>query len=252
MELYHKIYGEGDPVIIIHGLFGMSDNWASFAKKLAESRMVITVDVRDHGKSPHTDDFNYALCAGDIAEFMQANWIYEADVIGHSMGGKIAMQMAYDHEDLVQKLIVVDIGPGGYSGGHENIIAALESVDLDQVSNRGEVEDQLSKRIADRGVVLFLMKNLKRKKEGGFQWKINLPLLSKKYPDIIGPIEVSGIEHPTLFIKGEHSAYIDDAQRAIIDHTFAEAEIVEIKQAGHWVHADEPVALFKTILTFLN
>lgn len=252
VDLYHKIYGEGEPVIIIHGLFGMSDNWASFAKKLSEDRMVIIVDVRDHGRSPHTADFSYALCAEDIAAFMEKNWIYEADVIGHSMGGKVSMQLAYDNPELVKNLVVVDIGPGGYKGGHEQIIQALLSIDISTVSSRKEVQEKLMEDIGELGTVLFLMKNLQRKKEGGFRWKMNLHLLKEKYPEIIGPLDISDIEHNTLFIKGENSNYIEEGQKALIGEIFAQAEIKEIKDASHWVHADQPDALFKNILTFLK
>ncbi len=252
IELYHKIYGEGEPVLIIHGLFGMSDNWASFAKRLSETRMVVLLDVRDHGRSPHTDDFSYALCAEDIAGFMEENWIYQADVIGHSMGGKIGMQLTYDYAELVQNLVVVDIGPGGYKGGHEHIIQALSSIDISAVTSRKEVQEKLMSEIEDLGTVLFLMKNLQRKKEGGFRWKMNLPLLREKYSDIIGPVDIGEIDHKTLFLKGEHSSYIEEGQKAMINDIFAEAEIKEIKNAAHWVHVDQPEVLFKNILTFLK
>ncbi|MBL4648388.1 MAG: alpha/beta fold hydrolase, partial [Aureispira sp.] len=142
MQLNYKVFGEGDPVLILHGMFGTLDNWQTIAKKLAEHFMVFIIDLRNHGRSPHSDEFDYAIMANDIQEFMESNWIYEAYVVGHSMGGKVAMQLASENPDLVTKLVLVDIAPKVYVGNHQTIFEALFSLDLDQLESRKEA-DQL-------------------------------------------------------------------------------------------------------------
>jgi pimeloyl-ACP methyl ester carboxylesterase len=253
VPLYHKIIGEGEPLIIIHGLFGMSDNWASFARRVAEERMVILVDARDHGRSPHTDEINYELIAEDLAKVMEDNWIHHADVLGHSMGGKAAMKLASLHSSMVSRLIIVDIGPGENPDRHTDIFNAMESVDLVNGHSRKEIEDHLLQDIHSISTVRFLMKNLARNKGfNGFRWKMNLPLLRKHFPDILASIELDHIDIPTLFVRGEDSDYIDPIQESIIEAHFNHYEIVDIPEAGHWVHADQPDALYDTLYDFLN
>lgn len=253
MHLYHKIIGTGDPVIIIHGLFGMSDNWATFAKRLSETHMVILVDVRNHGRSKHTDSFTYQDAANDIAELCEENWIYNATIIGHSMGGKLAMQLSHDHPEIVERLIVVDIAPVTYNGGHELIIKTLLGIDLGSAVTRKDIEEKIYKEIPDLVVVRFLMKNLARDKEnGGFRWKMNLPVLSQAYNNILAEIVIRDIDIPTLFVKGEKSDYILSEHEEIIDAIFESYEIVEIAEAGHWVHADAPEALLSLVQSFLE
>ena len=159
-ELNYKSFGSGPPLIILHGLFGTLDNWQTIAKKLADDFTVFILDLRNHGKSPHTQEHTYSLMAEDLSQFMESQWIYKAHVLGHSMGGKTAMQFANDFPDMLDKLVVVDIAPKVYAGGHQHILEALLSVDIDAVQSRKEVEQQLSKYIEEDGVKLFLMKNL--------------------------------------------------------------------------------------------
>jgi len=250
--LNHKIFGQGDPIIILHGLFGMLDNWQTIAKKLAENYMVILVDQRDHGKSAHTDEFNYTLLAEDLRVFMEENWIHEAHVIGHSMGGKTAMQFAADNPDMVEKLIIVDIGPKEYQAGHDTIFKALKSVPIDAVKSRQEVEDIISEYISEAGVRLFLMKNLQRRKEGGFRWKMNLDLLHRDYPNIIAAIDTHGeVDVETLFIYGTKSKYIQESEVEGIAEIFTNSKYVPI-EAGHWIHAEKPTELLEEVNTFLK
>jgi len=251
--LNHKIYGQGDPIIILHGLFGMLDNWQTVARKLAEDYMVILVDQRDHGKSNHTDEFNYQVLADDLQLFLEENWIHTCHIIGHSMGGKTAMQFAALHSDMVEKLIVVDIGPKAYKPRHENIFKALRSVPIDEVESRKEVEDIISKYIDDKGVRLFLMKNLKRKKkEGGFRWKMNLELLYKEYANIIAAIEPNeAIDVDTLFIYGSKSHYIEGSEIDGIKSVFTSAKFEEM-DTGHWIHAEKPDELVELVQGFLE
>jgi pimeloyl-ACP methyl ester carboxylesterase len=250
--LNHKILGQGEPIVILHGLFGMLDNWQSIAKKLAEEYMVILVDQRDHGKSDHTDAFNYNLLAEDLNKFLGKNWIHSCHIIGHSMGGKTAMQFAALYPDLIEKLVIVDIGPKAYEPGHELVFKALLDVPINKVESREEVEEIISKYIDDKGTRLFLMKNLQRKKEGGFRWKMNLTLLHKEYFNILSAIETEDpIEVETLFIFGSKSHYIIPSDIDEIKLIFPNSSFSDV-DAGHWIHAEKPDELLSLINGFLS
>lgn len=255
MELNHKVLGEGFPVIILHGLFGMLDNWQSVAKKIAaEGFMVYLIDQRDHGKSPFTDRFDYPTLAQDLATFMEQNWIYKAHLMGHSMGGKTVMQFAFDHGNMVEKMVVVDICNKTYSGGHEEILDAIRKVDAAHRQDRQEIYDFLKDQLKNEGVVQFLLKNLQRKKEGGYEWKMNIALLEQSYQHILDKVSSPHplFEGPGLFIKGEHSSYIQDGDLAPIKAEFPHSTVEIIKGAGHWVHADQPELLTQKVLQFLS
>lgn len=254
MQLNYKVFGSGQPVVILHGLFGMLDNLQVLARKLEQAGyMVYLVDQRDHGRSPHTDIFNYNVLAEDLNQFLEAHWLHQTIIIGHSMGGKTAMQFASHYTSDIQKLIIVDIGPKGYHGGHEVVFDALLAVDLNKLSSRQDAEDILMKKLGDYGTVQFLMKNLSRKKDGGFEWKMNLPLLYHSYKNILAPIEM---DHPvdidSLFIQGERSGYILEEDKKEILNKFPNAKFELIRDAGHWVHVDAPEALFKSVLEFIE
>lgn len=252
-RLNFKVFGEGEPVVILHGLFGMLDNWQTFAKKLSEDYMVYVVDQRDHGKSPHTDAFSYKLLAEDLHEFLTTNWIYECRLIGHSMGGKTVMQFAADYEDMVQQMVVVDIAPVKYEPGHETIFQALQAVDLASATGRSDVEETLKPYIAESGVRQFLMKNLQRDKEsGGFKWKMNLELLYKEYANILDDVVASDspIEVDALFVAGGRSGYVSELGKAAIHNRFAHARIETIADAGHWIHAEKPDELLELVTSF--
>jgi len=250
--LNHKIYGQGDPIVILHGLFGMLDNWQTVAKKLADEYMVILVDQRDHGKSKHTAEFNYKVLADDLNEFLEENWIHSCHIIGHSMGGKTAMQFSAMYSDMIEKLIVVDIAPKAYKPGHETIFKALLEVPIDEVQSRKEVEDIISKYIDDSGVRLFLMKNLQRKKEGGFRWKMNLELLHKEYSNIIAAIETEDtVDTDTLFIYGAKSHYIVPSEIDDIRKIYPSSRFEELN-TGHWIHAEKPDELVALVKGFVK
>ena len=185
MELNHKTFGQGEPLVILHGLFGTLDNWQTMARRFAENYTVILVDQRNHGRSPHLPGHSYELLANDLKEFLEANWIYEANILGHSMGGKTAMQFAMDFPDMVEKLVVVDMGIKEYPAGHNEIFEALFSLDVSKLESRSVAQKHLVSKINNLGVVQFLMKNLSRKKEGGFQWKMNLQALYENYEKIL-------------------------------------------------------------------
>lgn len=252
-QLYSKITGQGPPVIILHGLLGTSDNWHSIAASLAEHYTVCLLDLRNHGRSFHSHDFNYELMAQDVMRFMSDNWIQSASVIGHSMGGKVAMYLALHEPDLVDRLLVADIGVKDYPPGHLHIFDALSSVNLNQLTERRQAQDFLEDRLQNKDVVLFLMKNLTRDKEGHYHWKMNLPAIIANYDNIMkGFHESLSFDKPTLFVKGSRSEYIKDDDRAGIRSFFPNATFSSIEGAGHWLHADNPEAFLQICLAFLD
>ena len=253
MHLHHKILGEGRPLIILHGLFGTLDNWQTVGRLLSEDYQVFLLDQRNHGRSPHIPEHNYPALAADIDHFLEFNWINRPHIIGHSMGGKAAMQFALQHPEKVDKLVVVDIGPKAYSGGHEPIFYALQSIDLSQIKERSEAENLLRQYIPDYGVIQFLLKNLTRSKDGTYHWKANLPVLYDHYQEIVGEIKSDKpYEGPVLFIRGGTSRYILDDDWSDIHDLFPNARLATVPDAGHWVHAEAPDEILQLVRDFLK
>ena len=235
----------------------MLDNWQTLGKRFGESRMAILVDQRNHGKSPHADEVDYPSLAGDLEEFLEDNWIHEADVLGHSMGGKVAMQYALDFPDRVRKLIVVDMGVKQFPRGHDEIFAAMRSIPLtveegEKPLSRSQIDELLSARIAEPGIRMFLMKNLKRNKQNGYDWKMNLDALEKGYEEILRPIKGEPWPGEALFIRGGNSGYIKDEDWPGIQALFQNAQLATIEGAGHWVHAEAPGEVFRLVDNFLK
>ena len=253
MELNYKSFGEGYPIIILHGLFGTLDNWQTIAKKLAEHYSVYIIDQRNHGRSPHDETFDYVAMADDLQAFMESQWIYEAHIIGHSMGGKTAMQFALTYPDLVNQLVVVDIAPKAYEGGHQTIFEALLSLDVPTLTSRKQADAALMDKIPDFGVRQFLLKNLTNDKKGGYKWKMNLPVIHQNYEQILAAIESEEtFDNPTLFIRGGASNYIQDDDLPRIKTFFPKADLATVSDVGHWVHAAAPKELLKLVTNFLT
>lgn len=253
MELNYKEFGQGDPVIILHGLFGTSDNWQTLAKKLAENYSVYIIDLRNHGRSPHDDEFNYKIMSEDLKDFMESHWIYSARIIGHSMGGKVAMQFALDHPDMIEKLVIVDIANESYKGGHEVIFNALLDLDLEKTKSRKEADAFLESQIKDFGVRQFLLKNLTRNKAGQYVWKMNLTVIHQNYQSILSKIDgEEAFEGATLFAKGGLSKYITESNFETTKHFFPNAKLEIIENVGHWVHAEAPKELLEILEKFLK
>jgi len=253
VRLNYKSFGQGRPLIILHGLFGMLDNWQTLARQFAEHYEVYLLDIRNHGKSPHTSSFSYAEAADDIRRFMSERGLSQAHVMGHSMGGKVAMVFCEQCGHMVDKLIIVDIAPKAYDGGHEAIFKAIADVDLDCIESRSEVDIQLSGTIMDKGVRLFLMKNLTRRPEGGYMWKANFEVLRANYPAIMTEVlHGTVIDNDTLFIKGAESHYILEEDVLMINERFSRATMKRVEGAGHWVHAQQPDELFMLVHHFLG
>lgn len=253
MELNFKTYGQGFPVIIMHGMFGMLDNWQLIAKSLSENFMVYLVDLRNHGRSPHSEEFGYDIMADDILTFMHDNWIHEAHVIGHSMGGKVAMKLALKNPDMVRKLVIVDIAPKTYEGNHEAVLNALKGLELEKLNSRSEAEDYFRKCLEEESTVQFLLKNLTREKDGTYRWKMNLPVIIEHYPEILGfESDEDPFDSDTLFIRGDKSDYIIPEEFPKFLKLFPRAELKTISNAGHWVHAENPVEFINKLTEFLE
>lgn len=251
-SLFSREFGQGNPVLILHGLFGFSDNWQTIAKGLTTNHLVLTPDLRNHGRSPHTDSHTYPEMAEDVLAFMHDHWMFHGQVIGHSMGGKVAMQLALTHPDAVEKLVVIDMEPFQADDNHSGIFEALLGLDLSKITSRQEAEAYLAERIKDFGTRQFLLKNITREDDGSFTWKMNLPVLWKHYQDILAPVSGNPFDKPTLFIRGGRSNYIKPEEIPLIKPLFPQAEVVTIENAGHWVHADQPQELLRILHDFLD
>lgn len=254
MELHYRSMGEGQPIIILHGIFGTSDNLQTFGKQLAEHYQVFLVDQRNHGSSPHSDDFNYQIMAEDLHEFIEAHQLKKPIILGHSMGGKVAMVFATQHPEKLDKLIVVDIAPRAYPVHHQQILKALGAVKIDEISSRKEAEEQMKPYVADFGVRQFLLKNLKRTEDNkAFTWKLNLSVIRDNIERIGEGIDNNvQVDKPVLFIRGAKSDYIKDEDEKLIKSIFPSAQLVTIENAGHWVHAEQPELLVEKVSEFLK
>lgn len=247
MKLNYKKQGSGQPIIILHGLFGMLDNWQSIANQLAENHEVWLVDQRNHGRSPHADEHTYTVMAADLHELITDHHIEKPLLVGHSMGGKTVMCFAQKYPDIARALVVVDMGIREYPIHHDGIIDALHSLKVEEISSRNEADEQLAKHISSFGIRQFLLKNLHRKKEGGFEWKFNLPVLEAAMEDIVHALPDGNVDTPALFIAGGASNYITAADVPEIMAQFTNAEVEVIPDAGHWVHAEKPEEVTKMI-----
>ncbi len=252
MDLHFAAYGSGQPLIILHGLLGSGDNWVTVSKRLGEHFRVFAVDARNHGRSPHDSRFDLEVMAEDIEHFMNQHDLRSAALLGHSMGGKTAMQCALTRPDRIGKLIVVDIAPRGYSHDHDELLDALDTIDLTRFSERAEVEEALTPSVPRKAVRQFLVKNLRRDEVGGLVWKMNLPVIRENYAAIAGEVPAWGeFPGPTFFIRGGRSSYVRDDDRELILKMFPKAKIHTIVEAGHWVHADAPEEFVKVVREFL-
>ena len=252
MQLHHRELGAGKPLIILHGLFGSSDNWLSIGKALSEQYKVYLVDQRNHGQSPHSNEFSYPAMAGDLLKFIQEHEVHEPHILGHSMGGKTAMWFAAQYTDLWDKLIVVDIGPKAYPVHHRTILDGLMSINMDTLSSRNEADQQLAKYVPELGVRQFLLKNLARNGQG-FQWKINLPVINDTI-EIIGEgmEERMVTEKKVLFARGAKSDYVKDEDMPLIKTLFPNADLETVEGAGHWIHAEKPREMLALVNRFLG
>ncbi|AGA76940.1 alpha/beta fold hydrolase [Echinicola vietnamensis] len=253
MKLNYKKVGQGKPLIILHGLFGSADNWLSIAKELEEDYTMYLVDQRNHGDSPHSEEWSYKSMVDDLAAFMTSQGLEAAYIMGHSMGGKTAMNFALKYPNKVQKLIIADIAPRYYPPHHENILAGLNAIDMDHLASRKEADETLAEHIPEMGIRQFLMKSLGRDENRKFVWKINLPVITEKIDNVGAEIESDkSYAGPTLFMRGANSDYIQEKDKEDLEKYFPEYKLITIKNAGHWLHAEQPDAVVETIKAFLG
>lgn len=252
MKLHHRKLGEGEPFIILHGLFGYSDNWQTLGKRYAEHFEVYLVDQRNHGHSPHSDAFSYDLMADDLFELMTENKLSSAHILGHSMGGKTVMRFAQKYPHMADKIIVADMGAKGYPMHHGTILEGLQAIDLGKITSRGEADEALLSYIPEYGVRQFLLKNLYWIEKGKLAWRMNLPIIAEKMEEIIAAIPNQQVDVPTLFIRGEKSNYILEADYDSLHEQFPQCSIVTIPDAGHWIHAESPELFYSLTMDFLK
>lgn len=253
MKLISRIYGEGRPLIILHGLFGMNDNWQTHAKNYADLGFEVhTLDQRNHGQSPHSDDFSYQFMADDLLEYFQDHNIKKACIIGHSMGGKVAMLFAAEHPEFVEKLLIVDIAPKAYPLHHQKYFEALKKLDFDTLKSRSEADEILKKHIENFGVRQFLLKSLYWEEKGKLALRFNLSAIEKNIEMVGEPLFDDAVfSGETLFINGSESGYILPEDEELILRHFPMARMHTIENAGHWVHAEAPAEFADVSSRFL-
>lgn len=252
--LYSKIEGSGRPFFILHGYLGMSDNWKTLAQRFAQQGyQVHALDLRNHGRSFHSDEFTYEAMAQDLIEYADAHNLPAFDLLGHSMGGKLAMFVATENPDRIQKLIIADMAPRYYRPHHQDIMAGLNAVDFTKKPDRVQVEHVLSAYVSDKGTRQFLMKSLYWVEPGQLGWRFNLPVFNEKIDNIGQALPEGAVfKKPTLFLKGANSNYISERDFADIDTHFPDSEIVTIANAGHWLHAEHPEDFYEAVIAFLK
>lgn len=252
MKLHYRIMGEGKPLIILHGLFGSSDNWQTHAKRWSEQFQVILVDQRNHGHSPHDAEMNYDVMAADLFELIAHEGLREVNILGHSMGGKTVMRFAQQNDFLVDKMIVADMGIKQYRPHHDLIFQGLFHVDVEHVKSRKEAEERLSEFVTESSTIQFLLKNLYWKTPEQLAWRFNLPVLHEKIQDILSALPNERVNAKTLFIVGGKSGYVPASDFESIQAMIPQARFTVFENAGHWVHAEAPTDFTQAVIDFLQ
>ena len=255
MQLNYKKIGEtGKPLVILHGVFGFLDNWLTIGKIISEQGFVVyLVDQRHHGRSPHEGSLDFPTLAADLKEFLSQQNLENPILLGHSMGGKTVMEYAVNNPDTFEKLVVVDIAPKQYPIHHTKLLKGLNALPVEEIETRQQADDFLSTYEPILAVRQFLLKNLYRKEEGGFDWRFNLPVLTSDMGKVGAEITASNpVETSTLFIRGSKSDYILDEDWDTILKIFPNAQLDTIENAGHWVQAEQPKVFVEHLLNYLN
>ncbi len=254
MELFSNIIGEGQAILILHGYLGMGDNWKTHALNLAKKGYEVhLIDQRNHGRSPHSDVFNYELLVADLKKYIIDKAISNPIILGHSMGGKTAMGFAVKYPELLSKLIVADIAPKAYPGHHNAILKALNAVDFDVQNTRKSVDEKLAEYIPELGIRGFLGKNLYWVEKAKLGFRFNLKSLTENYTEVLkGLHQDDKYTGETLFLSGEKSEYIQQSDELLIQYHFPNSKIIEIANAGHWLHAENPKDFFNALVNFIK
>jgi len=245
--------GTGDPLVVLHGLFGAAQNFRGIAKKMAEDFDIIAVDLRNHGASFHHDEHSYPIMAQDVFDLMDHLSLDQAHIMGHSMGGKVAMQMALHTPERIDGLVIGDISPVQYPDHHDAVFKGFNAVDLTTISSRGEAENALTQHVEDPGVRMFLLTNLMRDEDRAFKWRLNIKSLEDNYTEIAKPPTSKGdYKAPTLFMRGGLSDYISEHHIPALKDLFPAAHIHTIDGTGHWLHAEKPDEYCQVVTDFLK
>jgi esterase len=253
MKLFYREFGEGHPLIILHGLFGISDNWLTLAKRFSKYYHIYVLDQRNHGRSPHSNEFTYENLVSDLYEFMNEHGIQTSHILGHSMGGKTGMRFTLEFPDRTSKLVVADIAPKYYPVLHSDIISALKNLNLSEFDSRNDASEALRETIPQASKRQFLLKNLKRNDQGRLTWRINLEAIEKNIAHISNGFKTNNsCECPALFIRGDLSYYVHDADIVEIERLFPNAILKTIEGASHWLHAEKPDEFYYFVTEFLN
>ncbi|MFA7490265.1 MAG: alpha/beta fold hydrolase [Mariniphaga sp.] len=264
MELYYRKEGKGPVIVIVHGLYGSSDNWMNMGKKLAEDHTVYMIDQRNHGRSPFAGENRYDDMKADLAEFFKQQHIEKATLLGHSMGGKTAMWFAADYPERVEKLVIADIAPKDYLQHrdssqyhlHRNILMAMMELDFSRIKRRNDAEDMLTEKIDDVRIVKFLLKNItKDKSTRQYRWRLNVEVLYEYLDEIVGGVNREWFDdripitrYPVIFIRGLNSNYVMDEDISLIREIYPDASIVDIPGTGHWLHAEKPDEFMEAVM----
>ncbi len=251
---FTKYDGENEPLLILHGLFGSARNWHGVAKQLAERYIVYTLDLRNHGGSPHADKMDYISMAADVSAFMESEGLTSATVLGHSMGGKVAMELALSDARRVSELVVVDIAPETYQHNFDDVLLGLYHIPIDSISSRKEADTYLAEKIKDLSLRQFLLQNLVTNTEGGYQWRVNLASIKSGMLDIMGFSQQANRVYSgrTLFLKGGKSTYLVPRYQKTIDGMFPNMTFETIAQSGHWPHIESPQEFMMRLNGFLD
>lgn len=255
MKLAYRVAGSGQPLIILHGLFGQSDNWNSLAKHFSEQGFqVFTIDQRNHGLSPHSEVWTYEAMADDLYEFIKEQGLKKPLLLGHSMGGKTVLFFQKKYPGMADKLIIADMSARAYPAHHQSVLDALHAVNFDAIENRKQAEEVMNTYIADFGTKQFLLKNIywKEGEEKRMAWRFNLAVISRDYDEVRVPVPFYTSEIPVLIIRGEKSNYVEERDVQDFQQRFRNLQLITIAEAGHWIHAEKPQEFSKAVLGFIQ
>ena len=264
MELFYRKEGSGSPLVVVHGLYGSSDNWINIGKRLAEKHTVYMVDQRNHGRSPFSDSHTFNDMRDDLLEFFEKHNIEKATLLGHSMGGKAAIWFAADYPEKVEKLVIADIAPKDYLllkedsqfYLHQNILLAMMEIDFSKIKSRNDVDDFMAQKIDDVNIRQFLLKNVaKDKLNHQYKWRVNAGVLYDHLDEIVSGVNKNWLEdripitnYPVIFIRGMKSKYILPEDEPMIKEIYPDSRIIDIPDAGHWLHAEQPELFMKAVM----
>ena len=252
MKLFYRTLGEGPPLLVLHGLFGSSDNWQTHARVFSKTHTVYLIDQRNHGHSPHADEMNYDLMAHDLFELVAELGLRDVRLIGHSMGGKTIMRFAQQYGFLIDRMVVADMGMKAYPPHHEQVFKGLFSVDVKHCASRKEAEERLSAFVSEQGTLQFLLKNLYWKEPGLLDWRFNLEVLFHERTQLMAALPLERIDSPALFLTGGKSHYVTEADHAFIRNLIPNVRFETMQNAGHWLHAEDPQAFIQHCLDYFN